>query len=143
MMHKGQSCTKPAGQDGKSSDDERSYSSLHLQPGTFWHDDIVRMTSNYPWSTPSDIDGGIDGLSIVCRTFHRICAEWLSACAFLESLLHEAELLCYASNDLATGMTQGDSMLKAINTVTEWRNSIREWPRMIEEIFEQALPVAR
>jgi hypothetical protein len=103
-------------------------------------ENIVEMTSRYPWFTSARYDkGAVDNSIIVCPAIYAVCAEWLVVCRDFERHMEDIEFDLRHAANFAMREKQINGCL---SEAEEWRTHIRSWLKMVKETLDRSLPVA-
>ena len=119
-------------------------SSSRVELSKSWYEDIVQMTTAYPWFT---VDQGheIQPQVLAYPALYTICAEWLLVCDYVKTRLSQIEWevempdVFRHQDDTRSKSEVIDDSLQRLHT---WRRHIPVFRDMVNEAIQQALPAA-
>jgi hypothetical protein len=109
-----------------------------------WYEDIVRMTTIYPWFEANK-GHDIQPQVLAYPALYTICAEWLLVCDYVKTRLSQIEWevempdVFRHQDDTRSKSEVIDDSLQRLHT---WRRHIPVFRDMVDEAVQQALPAA-
>ncbi|KAH7092370.1 hypothetical protein FB567DRAFT_435152 [Paraphoma chrysanthemicola] len=105
-----------------------------------WYEDIVRMSTNYPWFEPSGqkVDG-FDLGRVLFPALYTICAEWYIVCSYVTMRMRQIE---WDLENAGVFKARSESIDSALKKIQIWRSHVPIWREMVIETLEEALPTA-
>lgn len=111
-----------------------------------WYQDIVRMTTAYPWS--EDQSGHeIGPQALVHPTLYTICAEWLIVCDYVKTRVSQIEWEVelpevFREKEKNDTRSKSELIADSLKRLHTWRRHIPVFRDMVTEALQQGLPAA-
>ncbi|KAF2624323.1 hypothetical protein BU25DRAFT_374167, partial [Macroventuria anomochaeta] len=109
-----------------------------------WYDDIVQMTTVYPWFEAAS-GHKIEPQVLAYPTLFTICAEWLLVCDYVKTRLSQIEWEVeipdvFRHHD--DTRSKSEVIADSLQRLHTWRRHIPVFRDMVNEAIKQALPAA-